>query len=392
MQCKGATVTADRTFSLPRRRTLRGLIGGALAVAASLAIASSTFAASNIAPTSGSATSKAGSYFVIPATPGQAVVQSLTISNSGPASVTYDLTAVDAITGTGGGVVFMLETDPVTSSGAWLTLSAATIDVLAGQSKVVPFTVKVPADATPGNHVAGISISERTAGATARPLASGDVSVGVTIRSRRVLAVQVDVAGTATPSLAGVSAGAGIRPTGVYAEVTLKNSGQVFLHPTGTVTLSDPSGKALFDTTFKLDTFVPGTTTVVAVPWSQALPAAGTYPVHVAGTDATGASLAWDGQIVIDAAVASAAADRVAFPSGAAAPVPADQAPTGTPAWFLVFGIVLGLAAVSVVLVFVMRGRRREGQLLATLAAERAEDRARTEELLRQLGRDDREG
>lgn len=370
------------------RSLLRRTIASALAITASLVVAATALATSSVIPADGSLTNSSGSYFQIPADPGQVIDQALTITNDGTEAETFDLAVVDGLTGTGGGVVFALPDAPVAITGAWLKLSTSSVQVPAGKSRTVDFTVSVPAGAVPGHHVAGLSIASRAGDATSAPLASGDLSIGVTIKNRRVIAVEVDVAGPADPSLSGVSAAAGVRPTGVFAEVTLKNSGRVFLHPTGTMTVSDPSGKQVLTKPFSLDTFVPDTTTVVGLPWSKTLPPAGRYPVHVSATDTTGAALEWDGEIVIDAAAAAAASDRIV------GPVSEVDGITGTPdnSGLLVVALAIGLGLGAIVLVLFLllarRGRRRERELLAIMAAERAEDRARTEELLRRLDRD----
>lgn len=376
-------MTASRSSF--RRSSFRRTAASAFAVIASLAIAATALCTSSVSPADGSLTNTSGSYFQIPANPGQVIDQAITIVNDGAEAETFDLAVVDGLTGTGGGVVFALPDAPVAITGSWVKLSANSIKVGAGKTETIPFTVSVPASAVPGHHVAGVSIASRTSGATSAPLASGDVAIGVTIRNRRVIAIEVDVAGSAAPGLTGVSATAGIRPNGVYAEVTLENSGRLFLHPTGTMTVSDPSGKQLLTKTFSLDTFVPATTTVVGVPWSKALPPAGKYPVHVAATDATGASLDWDGVIVIDGAAASAAADRIVGPEGEVAGITGAPDNSGLAILALALGLTVGSIVLVLFLLLARRGRRRERQLLEIMAAERAEDRARTEELLRRL-------
>ncbi|MEU4694734.1 hypothetical protein [Actinoplanes sp. NPDC023714] len=90
--------------------------------------------------------------------PGQTVTEHLAVRNFGAAPASFRLTAADGYL-TDKGRFNMLPSDtPSTDGGTWITVQS-TVDVGAGETEVVPFTITVPSGATPGDHPAGIAAS-----------------------------------------------------------------------------------------------------------------------------------------------------------------------------------------------------------------------------------------
>ncbi|WP_326590528.1 WxL protein peptidoglycan domain-containing protein [Streptomyces sp. NBC_01294] len=99
-------------------------------------------------------------YFFHQGAAGTSLGDSVTILNSSDRELTFQVFATDAVNTPAGGAFALLpvETKPK-DAGAWITLApetASTVTVPAKGRKDIPFTVKVPADATPGDHVGGI--------------------------------------------------------------------------------------------------------------------------------------------------------------------------------------------------------------------------------------------
>lgn len=350
-------------------RRASGLVVAALAV--SSVIATSSVAAYTVTPARGAATDPAGSYFMIDAQPGDTVTDAIVIDNPDPDPVTLKVTVVGAQTGEFGGVVYDLPDAPPSETAAWFTLSDTTITIPANDRKQVRFELAVPEDALPGTHLAGLSISDADEDAETTTLDDGPVSAGVTIRSRRVIALQVDLPGPRTPLLEGDDAMAAVKPQGVFARVLLANAGTDLLRPSGTFTLTDPAGQTVIEEPFTLGTVVPGTDVAIAFPWSETTPAAGTYPVHISATDVSGATLDWNDTIVIDAAVAEAATDRVVTTT-------APTAPTAGPDLTLIalMAGILGAVVMGIIglAFFIIAGqRRREQQLRDELSRSRGQ-------------------
>jgi hypothetical protein len=340
-------------------RRASGLLVAALAV--SSVVATSSVAAYTVTPARGAATDPAGSYFMIEAQPGDTITDAIVIDNPDPEPVTLRVAVVGAQTGEFGGVVYDLIDAPQSETAAWFTLADTTVTIPADDRKQVRFSLAVPEEAPAGTHLAGLSISDAADDAESTTLNDGPVSAGVTIRSRRVIALQVDVPGPRTPLLEGDDAMAAVKPQGVFAKVLLNNAGTDLLRPTGTFTLTDPSGATLIEEPFTLGTVVPGTDVAIAFPWSETTPAAGTYPVRVTATDASGATLDWNDTIVIDAAVAESATDRVVTTTAPTAPAAGPDMTLIALMAGILGAVVVGLMALAF---FVISGsRRREQQL-----------------------------
>lgn len=126
--------------------------------------------------------------------PGESATEHLVVRNFGDETVTF---AVDAADGylTPTGRFSMLPSDVVSQdAGTWVDV-AASVTVDAGGSTVLPFTVTVPVDATPGDHAAGVAAAVRSAGADADGTAVG-------VESRVGFRVMTRVPGELAPSLA----------------------------------------------------------------------------------------------------------------------------------------------------------------------------------------------
>ncbi|WP_411701341.1 WxL protein peptidoglycan domain-containing protein [Conyzicola sp.] len=153
------------------RRLARGsvVITAALIVASGLSIGSTALPAhaddtDGISGTPASETGPDGrSRFSYEAAPGQQLTDNYSVSNTGTTSQTMRVFSTDAFN-TEDGAYGLLETDAqAIDAGAWVTFEngAKFVDVplAAGESKLVTFTLTVPADASPGDHAAGIVTS-----------------------------------------------------------------------------------------------------------------------------------------------------------------------------------------------------------------------------------------
>ena len=106
------------------------------------------------------------SRFSYEAAPGQQVLDNYSVTNTGTTSQVMRVFATDAFN-TDDGSYGLLDTDaePV-DAGAWVTFAngATFVDVplAPGESQLVTFALTVPADASPGDHAAGIVISVTT--------------------------------------------------------------------------------------------------------------------------------------------------------------------------------------------------------------------------------------
>lgn len=232
----------------------------ATASAASAQDSDRTFVAE---PVPGSQTAPTGGYFLLEAEPGEQIQQSVGLRNDSAGQLELRLAAVDATTGQLGGVSYALPDERPSRTGAWITLERSTVTLGPGASAVVSFTVAVPADATTGQHLAGLSIAAPTAAGDSAEAGEGEAGASIDVQTRHVIAVQVDLPGPAEPELVVEGVMPAARPDGLYLEIAIENRGRGLTKATGAITVGDE-----FEREFDVDTFVPGTAIAYPIKWS----------------------------------------------------------------------------------------------------------------------------
>lgn len=247
-----------------------------------------------VAPAAGPGLSEGQDYFVLDMVPGDRRTQAIELSNDSQQPLHVQLAAVDAATAQMGGVDYASEEKPAGATGSWITLEDRTIPLAPGESTQVSFDVEVPEDAVAGVHLAGLVIWVE--GAEEETNAGTQASMSV--QSRRVIAVQVDLPGSAAPVLEIRGGHAEARPDGLYLGVDLFNSGTGFATGTGTVSIEglDELG------TFTLDTVVPRTGTNFPFRWGGSGVPNGSYDVSVE-IDYGTAIATWQGEVVVGPAL-----------------------------------------------------------------------------------------
>jgi hypothetical protein len=120
--------------------------------------------------------------------PGQVITEHLAVRNFGDTAATFSLKAADGYL-TDKGRFNMLPSDQKSvDGGTWITVQES-VSVPARGSEVVPFTISVPSDATPGDHPAGIAAAVAGKQGT------------VQVESRVGFRVLLRASGTLTPAL-----------------------------------------------------------------------------------------------------------------------------------------------------------------------------------------------
>ncbi|RLK58225.1 WxL protein peptidoglycan domain-containing protein [Actinokineospora cianjurensis] len=128
--------------------------------------------------------------FAYSVAPGAALSDALLVSNHEQRALTFAVYAADAFTTSSGQLDLKPANETSTDAGTWVRFDAPTVTVPAGQTVAVPFTVTVPASATPGDHSGGVVTSLR--------VESGS---GITVDRRLGARVHLRVAGTLTPAV-----------------------------------------------------------------------------------------------------------------------------------------------------------------------------------------------
>ncbi|MBO9533249.1 MAG: DUF916 domain-containing protein [Solirubrobacteraceae bacterium] len=217
---------------------------------------------------------KRGTFFRLHVERGTDRRQSIVIENLSKRSKQLLIDAVDGRTGTTSGSVYANRQDPLSKAGSWIKLPVKSLDLPAGRTMRIPFSLSIPSDAAPGDHLAGIAIQDR------HRTHSGS-RVAITQIIRVVVGVQIIVDGPTEKALSlGKVALQALPGTKVPSVVVhLENTGGELCKPTLDVTLAGSQQEQQF-VTRKLDTVLPGDAIDFPLPWPNALKA-GTYDVGV---------------------------------------------------------------------------------------------------------------
>jgi len=166
--------------------------------------------------------------FSYTADPGQQISDAYLVSNTGSTQQTFTVFATDAFNDDNGEFTLLDTDQEPTDLGTWVAFADGSrkqqFDLAPGEQRLVPFTISVPAQATPGDHAGGLLSSVVTPGSQ------------VTLDRRVGTRVYVRVSGDLQPALniAGVEAshvGPWWNPFAgsVRLRYTVKNTGNIAL-------------------------------------------------------------------------------------------------------------------------------------------------------------------
>ncbi|MCD0449012.1 DUF916 domain-containing protein [Actinocorallia sp. API 0066] len=95
-------------------------------------------------------------YFSYAAAPGATIQDTVGITNRGTEKLTFKVYATDAFNTADGSFALLTADRKPDDVGSWITLNKRTFTVKPGKRVDVPFTVRVPKNATPGDHSGGV--------------------------------------------------------------------------------------------------------------------------------------------------------------------------------------------------------------------------------------------
>jgi hypothetical protein len=246
----------------PALRRLRMSLTALLVLGAGLALAEPARAADNgewaVVPTGeGGITSRTSFAFDIE--PGTTVRDSVKVQNLTEETMRFRVYPADAFNPSTGGISVESPDKPVEDAASWITLATNEVEIPKGHEATIEFTLAVPADATPGDHAAGIAALNLDT-----ETEQGDGSVQVDVQRSVALPMFVRVAGPLQPSLAvsdvSVSPDRGALPWGdrtTTVQLTITNNGNVRLSPEVAASLDGWWSGGDFDPA-TLDNLLPG--------------------------------------------------------------------------------------------------------------------------------------
>ena len=205
------------------------------------------------------------SYFSYVLEPGSVIEDEALVINSGSVPITLDFYAADGITAQNGGTAFTnkgnLSTGGNKGVSEWLSFSIIEVSLDPGEEVLVPFTLTVPQDASPGQHIAGLVVEAPPSISGSGSAEEGEAQIVVAVVHRVGVAVVIDVPGPRQPGLEIVDAKlVQQNDEGAIFRVDLRNSGNIILSGVGFINISDSNGEELNLTPIELDSLLPGDT------------------------------------------------------------------------------------------------------------------------------------
>lgn len=204
--------------------------------------------------------------------PGKQLSDALVVSNHAATPLDLDVYAADGFTTSSGQLDLVTQDTKSVAVGAWTAVQSGRVTIAPGASVEVPFTVSVPADATPGDYAGGLLTSlphtsrengisvDRRLGIRMHVRVEGDLAPAVAVEK-----MHVDYTGTANPFGAGSAT----------VSYTVHNTGNVRLAAGQAVSLAGPFGWFPVDTgaVDAVPELLPGESWTVSVPVDGVVPA-----------------------------------------------------------------------------------------------------------------------
>ena len=205
---------------------------------------------------------KLPSYFTHTLAPGALMADEALVVNSGDVPITLKLYAADGTTAINGGTGFANDGEEKNGVARWLSLPMSELSLQPGETKVMPFLISVPSDASPGQHVAGLVLEAATSSA-APTRGSADTRFTVNVVRRAGVAVLIDVPGphVAGLEITGVCLRQQDKEQGATFEVAVRNTGNVFVRGQGSLVIRDREGTEFASIPIQMDTVLAGDAT-----------------------------------------------------------------------------------------------------------------------------------
>lgn len=187
-------------------------------------------------------------YVSISAPPGAVVYEHVALLNQAAAPVDLTVYTRDVVQADGGGLGVQTRAATPVDAGSWVTADAPSTVSVPPQTDqgygftIVPLTIAIPANAEPGDHLAGFVAALITAGT------GGENAPNLELEQRVAARIYITVQGEATPRLEVTDLAASWVPRGilgsgeVVVDYTLTNTGNVRLAVDPKVSVSGPFG------------------------------------------------------------------------------------------------------------------------------------------------------
>ncbi len=210
------------------------------------------------------------SWFVYTLHPGTSQTDTMLITNNSEKSINVAVEALDAINTSEGGFALIDSPSQNQDLGLWVTTEVNSIKIPAGKSVEVDFTLKIPENATPGQHSGAIVIYEK-----AENLPSG-VGLKIRIGAR----IYVTVPGKVVRKLIFEKVSHQIKDGKLLFHIQARNESNVNIEPALDINL-----RSIFGSYHQEETnngnFLPNSTIVLNKTWKKHTPLIGYYRAYL---------------------------------------------------------------------------------------------------------------
>lgn len=262
--------------------------------------------------------------------PGGSAKDAMVVANRGKTPLTLGVYTADGFTTGTGQLDLQGQDKKQTGIGAWVSAGTPTVVVPPGKTASVPFTVSVPANATPGDYAGGIVTS----------LTQPSDDPGINVERRLGIRIKLRVGGALTPALAIEDlrvSWSGLVNGDATVDFTVHNSGNAILSAQQATAVSGPFGWFKGDVAqlTALPSLLPGEK------WKVSVPARDVPPAFWLTASVTVTPMLTDA-------------------SGSTAPLKAVTATAH--GWAVSWLLLLGIVLVVALIVLLMRHRKRRKQ------------------------------
>jgi Bacterial protein of unknown function (DUF916) len=215
-------------------------------------------------------------YFEYTASPGQVIQGSLIITDLGDGPGKFLVYAGDGLTSPYTGIVYANRQQPLVDgplgngeygAGAWISVPSVPIVLSPQQQTTVKFTVTVPKDSAPGDHVGAISAENPEPTLDS----SGQFTLGVTQRSVEAVVVHIPNPIDTTGVFVGKPHVTTENHKRQLLNIPLDYRADVLAKPFMNFTVIDPQKKPVVHFDGQFDTFVPHSSIVYVYPLDNVL-------------------------------------------------------------------------------------------------------------------------
>ncbi len=215
----------------------------------------------------------AGTYVSLELQPGESATFGIVLGNAGEIPQTLRTYAVPALSGVNGGFVLAPYGTAPDEQTSWMDYEETEHTFRSTEGIIIPVTVIVPEGTAPGEYVTGLAAEQRDA----FDIPGTDLMMQ---RVRWAVPVMITVPGERNASFEVGDVVLESEDDSIVATVSIANSGNVIVRPTGEVRLLDTEGNVVGVSSVAMSSVYTGTATTLVTGW-YGVPASSTYSVAI---------------------------------------------------------------------------------------------------------------